>query len=526
MTSATDANRGSFDPIKLACWVGIVVYVVMKVVLLSRGATLKELFDFGDPSLWGLMVGACVMGLILRSPTMRQKATLIEANETRAVTISFTTVFIVMAAYYFLRPVRDSMASDWTDAEISQLWTLQFFLSLALVMVYGLLCSKIRFRLLVPAVYSFYAITFALFFFLASAFSEPFQIDLGFSALTVDQTLIDKTFYMWVSLFSLFHLSVFWSFMADTFSQEQSKRVFAFIAAGASAGAAAGPLVVAVIANDVGNETLMLLAAGLLMLAIPLVLYLQRLKVVDLHNEDVHANLAAAKMGGRWWAGFGDFFTSPYLMAIGLFILLYTGIQAFIYFEQTELLRIYEAREARTTILSLRDGIVNILTFGLGLFITSRIVRKLGMPVALALLPLFATVALLILAMVPLLVVFLAVDIARRAGEYGLTRPAREMLFTSVDRETRFKTKPVVDVAVYRAGDAWWGAVFSFLSEGIGFGYSVMSVIGAGIGAVWVASGIYLGRAFNRREGQREAQAAAEPKVFPEHAAGGERAAT
>src|SRR5690606_15904400 len=181
-----------------------------------------------------------------------------------------------MAAYYFLRPVRDSMASDWTDTEISQLWTLQFFLSLGLVMVYGYACSRIRFRLLVPAVYSFYAITFALFFVLAKG--------LGGEA---DSVLLDKAFYVWVSLFSLFHLSVFWSFMADTYTQEQSKRLFAFIASGASAGAAAGPLVVAVIARDVGNEVLMLLAGVLLLIAIPLVLYLQRLKIVDLHNEDV-----------------------------------------------------------------------------------------------------------------------------------------------------------------------------------------------------------------------------------------------
>ena len=106
-----------------------------------------------------------------------------------------------------------------------------------------------------------------------------------------------------------------------------------------------------------------------------MVLYLQRLKIVDLHNEAVHANLGAAKMGGQWWQGFREFATSPYLLTIGLFILLYTAIQAFIYFETTELLRIYEEREQRTTILALRDAVVNILTFGLGLFVTGRIVE-------------------------------------------------------------------------------------------------------------------------------------------------------
>ena len=140
----TTTTKSSFDPIKLACWVGIAAYAANKVVRLQQGATVLELFDFANPSLWGLMVGACIVGLILRAPKLRRAAMMIEANETRAVTMSFTTVFTVMAAYYFLRPVRDSMASDWPQTEVSQLWTIQFFLSMALVMIYGFACSRIR----------------------------------------------------------------------------------------------------------------------------------------------------------------------------------------------------------------------------------------------------------------------------------------------------------------------------------------------------------------------------------------------
>jgi AAA family ATP:ADP antiporter len=486
MASGLKSDEHRLDWMNLVCWAGIVAYIAKKAWGLSQGATFRELFDFGNPSLWGLMVGACAVGLILLSPKIRRSATMIEGNETRAVTISFITVFTVMGAYYILRPIRDSMASDWSQGEISQLWTIQFFLSLGLVMVYGYACSRVRFRLLVPAVYAFYSVTFALFF-------------VG-SNLVTDRVLLDKSFYVWVSLFSLFHLSVFWSFMADTFNLEQSKRLFPFIAAGSSAGAAAGPLFVAVFVSDVGNDNLMLLAAAVLLLSIPMVLYLQRLKIVDLHNDSVSANLGAATMGGKWWQGFRDFAGSPYLLTIGLFILLYTAIQAFFYLEQTELLRIYEAREQRTTILAVRDAFVNIMVFGLGLFVTNRIVKRFGMPWTLALLPIYCALAFLILAMAPVLIVLLSVDIARRAGEYGLTRPAREMLFTSVDRETRFKTKPVVDVVVYRAGDAWWSGIFTVLFQGLGLGFAAMSLVGAGIAAGWVASGVYLGRVFNRRE--------------------------
>ena len=502
MTKTTNA---AFDPIKLVCWAGVAAYVIAKLLGLQQGASLGELFDFGNPSLWGLMFGACVVGLILRSPKIRRAAMMIEANETRAASMSFLTGFTVMAAYLILRPVRDSMASDWSQTEISQLWTIQFFLSLGLVVVYGAACSKIRFKFLVPAVYAFYAVTFALFF-VGSRF-----IDEG--------VLLDKSFYVWVSLFSLFHLSVFWSFMADIYNADQAKRLFPFIGAGVSTGAAAAPLVVAVFAADIGNDALMLAAAAILLLSIPMVMYLQHLKIVDLRNEGVSANLAAAKMGGKWWQGFREFAASPYLLAIGLFILVYTAIQAFLYLETTELLRIYEAREQRTTILALRDAVANILVFGLGLFITGRIVKRLGMTGTLALLPIFCAIGFVILAMAPILSVLLAVDIARRAGEYGITRPAREMLFTRVDRETRFKTKPVIDVVVYRGGDAWWGNIFAYLNDVVGLGFAAFSLVGAAFAGVWVASAIYLGRAFQRKERSldaAESQAAAAPTTVAE----------
>jgi AAA family ATP:ADP antiporter len=490
MTNSSPSEHRRFDPVKAACWLGIAAYFSYKLVLLTQGRTLADLFDFANPTLAGLAVGGCALGLILRSPKIRQSATMIEANEARSVALSFTFVFILMAAYYILRPVRDGMASDWTDSEISQLWRIQFFLSLAVVMLYGFACSRIKFRYLVPAVYIFFAATFAAFY-------------LGSTAIT-DHSLLNKLFYLWVSLFSLFHISVFWSFMADLFTKEQSKRLFAFIAAGASAGAAAGPLVAAVIVTDIGNDNLMLLASGMLILGTPLVFYLQRLKSVDLHNESVRADLSAARMGGRWWAGFADFVSSPYLLAIGAFILLYTAISSFVYFEQTNLLRPFEGAE-RTAILASLAAVVNILTFGLGLFVTGRLVTRLGMPATLALMPLIVCGGLLILAFAPILTVLLVLQATRQAGNYGVTRPAREMLFTSVDRETRFKAKPVIDVVVYRGGDATWGSVFAMFTDNVGLGYAAMAAIGAGIAAVWAAAGIYLGRAFNRRDGEAPA---------------------
>ncbi len=422
-------------------------------------------------------------------------ATLVERDEQKAVLVSFALVFILMAVYYILRPVRDAMASDWTNTEISVLWNIQFFLSLAFVAIYGIAVSRVNFRYLVPTVYGFFAVSFVCFY-------------LG-SGLVTNPVLLDKGFYLWVSLFSLFHVSVFWSLMADLYNKEQSKRLFGFIAVGASAGAIVGPLVAAIAVNITGSETLMLWASLLMLFPLPIVFYLQHLKISELHNEQVSADLSHAKIGGNPLAGFRTFFTSPFLIGIAAFILLYTAISSFAYFEQTNLLREY-SRDERTEILALLAVVVNVLTFVLGFFATSRLATRLGMPVTLAIIPLFMCAALLILAFAPILTVLLALQVARQAGNYGVTRPAREMLFTAVPRESRFKAKPVVDVAIYRGGDAVWSSAFALLTDGVGLGIAAMAAIGAGIAAVWAAMGVALGRIFNQRRTPEEQSESAE----------------
>ncbi len=407
----------------------------------------------------------------------------IEPGEIRAVLVSFLFVFTLMSAYYILRPVRDAMASDWTDTEVSFLWNLNFFISIGIVAVYGVAVSRIRFRLLVPGVYAAFALSFLVFY-------------LGINSIS-DRVVVDKTFYVWVSVFSLFHVSVFWSFMSDLFSQEQSGRLFAFIAAGSSAGALIGPLIPTLFAGVLGTDTLLLIASVSLLLPIPMILYLNRLKRIDLHNEGVHADPAASRIGGNPFAGFSLFFTNPYLLAIGAFILLYTAIGSFVYFEQKNLLAVFD-RAARTQILGGVDFVVNVLTFGIGMFATSRIVTRFGMPVTLALIPVFIAAGLLILAFAPVLTIVLALQVARRAGNYGVTRPAREMLFTAVDRETRFKAKPVIDVAVYRGGDALSSIAFASLTDGLGLGLGAVAAVGALIAAVWGTVGVWLGRRFQR----------------------------
>jgi AAA family ATP:ADP antiporter len=409
----------------------------------------------------------------------------VEGHEIKAVVGSFLFVIVLMSAYYILRPVRDAMASDWTDAEVSWLWTLNFFISTAVVALYGVLVSRFRLRLLVPSIYAIFALTFLSFYALASTMA--------------DRTLVDKSFYVWVSVFSLFHISVFWSFMSDLFSKEQAGRLFGIIAAGASVGGLIGPSIPSFFSASLGTDNLMLLASAMLLVPIPIIFYLQSLKSSDLHNESLAAQTPQIKIGGNPFAGFKLFFSNPYLLAIGLFIFLYTGISSFVYFELKNLLSDL-SRAERTAVWAQMDLAVNVLSIAVGLFATGRIVGKFGMPVTIALIPVLICAGLIIVAISPFLGAVVALQVIRRAGNYAVTRPAREVLFTRVDREARFKAKPVIDIVAYRGGDMLMAWFFTGLTQGLGLGLAAVAAVGAGIAALWSIVGIYLGRWFERGE--------------------------
>ena len=409
----------------------------------------------------------------------------VQEHEIKAVVGSFLFVVLLMAAYYILRPVRDAMASDWTDAEVSWLWTLNFFISTGVVALYGTLVARFPLRLLVPATYGIFALTFLFFYALAS--------------ISDDRTLVDKSFYVWVSVFSLFHISVFWSFMSELFSKEQAGRLFGIIAAGASVGGLIGPSIPSFFSAYLGTDNLLLLASAMLLVPIPLIFYLQALKTSELNSNAVTSKIPLARIGGNPFAGFTLFLSNPYLLAIGLFILLYTGISSFVYFELKNLLSEL-SRAERTAIWAQMDLTVNVLSIAVGLFATGRIVGKFGMPVTIALIPLLICAGLLIIAISPFLGAVVALQVIRRAGNYAVTRPAREMLFTRVDREARFKAKPVIDIVAYRGGDMLMAWAFTGLTQGLGLGLAAVAMVGAGIAALWAMVGIYLGRWFEQEE--------------------------
>ncbi|UCH46417.1 MAG: MFS transporter [Betaproteobacteria bacterium] len=406
-------------------------------------------------------------------------ASKVEPDEFKATAASFLLVLILMAAYYILRPVRDALASDWTDAEVSLLWTINFFFSFAVVALYGASASRMSVRKLVPAVYGFFAATFVAFY-LGSLFIE-------------DGVLIDKAFYVWVSVFSLFPISVFWSFMSDLHTREQSKRLFGVITTGASVGAIIGPSIPLVF-SGLGTYNLTLVASGVLIITLPIIFYLQGITRGNAHYANYGAQMQQAPtLGGNPLAGFKLFLQNRFLLGIGLFLFLYTGIGSFVYLELKNLMADF-GRAERTEIWAFMDLATNTLTILSGLFITSRLATRFGLGWTLALLPIVVAGGLLSVAMVPVLSIVVGLQIFRRAGNYGITRPAREMLFTYVDQETRFKAKPVIDVVVYRGGDVFWGWAFTGLTQVLGLGMAAVAAVGAGIASVWAFVGLYIGR--------------------------------
>lgn len=411
--------------------------------------------------------------------------TKIERNEVTAVLLSFLLVFVLMTSYSILKPLRDALAADWGNVGLSLTWTVNFGLSLIAVAAYGVALTYVRFRVMVPAVYVFFALTFLALYVFRTQVPDP--------------TLVNKGFYVWVSVFSLFNLSVFWSFMTDLYNNEQARRLFGMIAAGTTVGAIAGPVITATLVDRLGANGLLLLSAALLTVPVFLIPVLRRLKVAALQNAESSADLSPQQaVGTNPFAGFSVLFSDRYLLAICAFILFYVTINTFVYFELQDLTRQYSL-EFRAKIWSVIEITTNVLTLVTAALITSRIVIRLGMQTALALMPVLVALGILALVAAPVLIVLAVFQVGRRVGNYAITRPSREMLFTVLDREARFKAKPVIDVVIYRGGDVMTAWLFTLLADKAGLGLTGIAMVIGGIAAAWAMIAVWLGRAYRLR---------------------------
>jgi AAA family ATP:ADP antiporter len=428
----------------------------------------------------------------------------IERGEIAAASLSFLFVFTLMASYYVLRPVRDAMASDWSDAELAWLWTLNFFISGGAVLVYGWVVSRVSLNRLVPSVYLFFAVSFALFYLATQSFA--------------DHQLIDKSFYVWVSFFALFHISVFWSFMSDLYNAAQSKRLFGLFGAGASIGAVSGPLIPVFLGTQIGVYNLLLIAALMLLLIIPIIFFLER-QLQTAANETVANKMpantgnpapkSAQVIGGDFFDGFVDLLCHRFLLGIALFLLLYTLMSSFVYFELKNVMTEYD-RATRAQYWGMMDLAVNSLSILTAVFVTNRLATRCGLAITLALVPLLLVFGWLAVAIAPGLLLLIGLQIVRRAGNYAITRPGREMLFTSVTPSTRFKTKPVIDIVVYRGGDVLAGWTYTGLAQGIGLGLGAIAVVAAVLALTWTLVAVFLGVSYENYQ-NRAQDVAAQP---------------
>lgn len=373
-----------------------------------------------------------------------------------------------------IKPVRDALPSDWGDVSLAQQWTYTFIVSTIVVFIYNIVASKISIRYVVPGIFIFFALSFL-------------TIYMAYK-LNVEVTFLGKVFYVWTSVFSLFHISVFWSFTSQQYSKAESKRVFGFINTGASAGAICGPLFIIFLSAGMSVENILLVTSGALLLTFPLI------RILNQYFRKTRPLKSQLSLSPNPFSGFQEFISHKQLTRIAIFIFLFTGISAFLYSIQTNLLVDY-TRVERRELLGSVELATNVLTIVIGLFATNRIARKFGMAVTLSMIPFLVGLLLLLLSANPAIILVLILQVVRRSGNYAITKPAREILYTAVDREARFKTKPIIDVAVYRGGDVFWIWVVALLGDGwLNLGISSILWVGAGLAIIWGLNGVYIGK--------------------------------
>ena len=369
---------------------------------------------------------------------------------------SFLYFFCLLCGYYMLRPVRDEMAIEGGVQHLPWMMTGTFLTLLVATPLFGYLSSKLARAQLLLSVYGFFVSHLALFFVVMSSQWHP--------------EWVARVFFVWLSVFNLFIVSVFWSFMADLFTPEQGTRLFSVIAAGGSAGAMVGPVLTAGVTYVLPIPMLMVFAALWLVVCGVCIYQLDRWSRQHPHQGLGHGGQS---LGGSMWAGIRLAASSPYLLGICAYLFLLTMSATVLYLEQTALIsREISSPESRTRLFAGIDLTVNVLTFVTQVWVTNRLMLRFGLGAALLFLPIVSALGFLAIGMSHILEVFLLFTVMRRVGEYAISKPAREVLFTVVSREEKYKAKNFIDTAVSRGGDASTGwAVSGIKALGATTGY-------------------------------------------------------
>lgn len=399
----------------------------------------------------------------------------IEGDEGPAVIAGFGLFFALFAGYYALRPVRETLGIAAGVAQLQWLFTATFVATLLALPVFGWVAGRVPRRLILPVVYGFFA-THLVGFALALARAP-------------DEVWLARAFYVWLSVFNLVAVSLAWSVLVDCFDRAQSARVFGLAAAGASVGGLVGPLLAVMLVGPFGHAGLLGLAAALLLAAIGAAAQVRR------HGRRVDDGAQHA-LGGNPLDGVHAVLRSPYLRGIALFMVLLASVSTFLYVEQARLVELrFPTREQQTRVFGTLDAVVQVLSVLLQVFVTGRVAQRLGLGVLLVCVPLLTLLGFLWLALAPGFVALAIVMILRRAGEYGLIRPGREMLYGAVSDDAKYRAKNFNDTAVYRGADALSGWLKSGL-DALGQHAALAMLAGATLAAAWAVTGAWLARRY------------------------------
>ncbi len=410
---------------------------------------------------------------------MLNKIVDVRANEVRAMWLGFTFFFVVLAGYYVIRPIRDNIGATYFE-NLWWMFTVVLIVMIVANALFSAIVSRMSRRRFIPIAYRFFILNLIIFFVLMQ-YVPPGK-----------QPWVDGCFFVWVSVFNLFATAVFWGFMTDLFTTEQGKRLFGFIAVGGSLGGVLGPIITASLVHRVSTGVLLLICAGMLEIAAQTVRFFPAEFGGD-HSKSKD-DAAEKPIGGKFWDGLTNICKSPYLFGLFLFILLYTLTSTWTYFQQSELTKAgFVDKAARTAFFAKIDLSVNTLTLILQIFVTGRLMKYLGVTVTLLFMPVLSLFGFGAMGLAPILSVLAAFQIARRASTFAFMRPAREVLFTVLRREDKYKAKSFIDTFGYRCGDQFGAWSYSGM-HALGLSFSAISYIGIPVVAGWCALGVWLGR--------------------------------
>ncbi|MGE3160701.1 MAG: NTP/NDP exchange transporter [Burkholderiales bacterium] len=411
-----------------------------------------------------------------------QRFTNVRREEIASVLVAGLFFFCILSALMVVRPAREALGMQRGIEAIRWLFMGTVLVTLAVNPVFGWLVSRFRRIAFVSATYAFFALGLVAFYGL-----------LVLAPASVGQAS-GQVFYVWFSVFNLFAVMLFWALMADRFALEQSKRLFGAIAVGGTLGAIFGPWLASQLARPLGTASLLLVAAGFLVLALGAAAWLSRLR-----PEEGLADPGETTIGGSAWEGFRAVFRSPYLLGICGYVLILAVMATFLYFTRLQMVAALGTNiDMRTAMFARIDLATQVATLVLQAVVTGHVMKRLGVSVALALLPLTVALGFVGLAIAGSIAALVVFEATFRAVQRGIMRPARETLFTVVPREDRYKAKAFTDTFVYRAGDVV-GAQTEGLLGRLGMGLAALASVAVPLAAAWLVLGVWLGRAQSRR---------------------------